>query len=89
MSIVEGKFLNPHKDSSLEIQEKVLTALAEFKAEGTRFVPFGSLVKRINKDLGEKEKIKRSKIREAVGALKHQGKIESEEYNNVEFVYLV
>lgn len=71
------------------IQEKVMKALLEFQAERKRLVPFGLLVKRINAEVEEKAKIKRSKIREAIGALKHQGKIDSEEYNNVEFICLL
>jgi hypothetical protein len=70
-------------------QNKVMRALEENKSKGKPFLPFRELVERVNEGAPEKERIKSKNIREAIGALKHQGKIGSEVYSNREFFYLV
>jgi hypothetical protein len=70
-------------------QDRIMKALKENKSKGKQILPFRELVKRVNEGVPDKEKIKSKNIREAIGALKHQGKIDSEIYSNREFFYLV
>lgn len=71
------------------IQDKVVKALVEAKTEGKLFLPFRDLEERIQENLGEKEKIRPKRIREAIGALRNQGKIGSTEVARRDLFYLI
>jgi hypothetical protein len=70
-------------------QDRVLRVLTRTKNEGKPILPFRELVSKVNDGLPDKDRIKSKEVREAIGALRHQGKIDRQVYSNREFFFVV
>ena len=85
--IYEGIFLSSNEMTS-KTQDRVVQALTKAKAEGKTILPFRELVSKVNEEMSDKDKIKSKEVREAIGVLRHRGKIDRQEYSNREFYFL-